>query len=148
MLEYFNNNPEMFILIFLGIAVFNVLVFLIGGSIAEKGFPDLNNVNLKFRQKNASGYSTKSVLTKFGGARGVLDVVVTEEFLIIKGMFPFFSFITAKYGLLHKVDIANIIDIVKNGKNIEIKFNNGAGTISDVVLILNDPDKFISVLSI
>src|SRR5215470_19075798 len=63
----------------------------------------------------ASGYSRKNILTRVGGARNVLRLVVTRDVLWVTSWFPF-SLITPLYDLEHVIPLDQITSVeVKKG---------------------------------
>lgn len=62
----------------------------------------------------ASGHSQKNLLTRFGGARNCLRLVVTRDVLWITSWFPF-SMIAAFYDLEHVIPRDRILSIRRTG---------------------------------
>lgn len=147
MLDYLEQNPEVFYAVFALILVYNGIMFFRGGRKAEKGFPDIKTQNVIFRDSKASGYSTKNLTTKMGGARKVLDVIVTDKELWIKGSLPMFSFIGSKYDLTHLVPLSNVTNVSANDKNTNVTFTNSVGLTTVLVLQLKDSKKFADAVN-
>jgi hypothetical protein len=118
------------------IFVFNVVTFYIGGRKAEQRFQSHDRQPIRFRERGATGYSNKSLTTRLGGANGVLEVVVTDADLWIKGIWPPFSYIGAKFDLTHRIPRSQIRTLQARGNAIELRFTNEAGAESQVVLTL------------
>lgn len=138
--DYLNENPSMFYLFFLFALLWNAAFCYFGGKKAEAVFTGLNLNDARFRERGASGFSKKSIITKFGGARKVLDVIVTESELCIKGIYSPLTYIGSKYDMTRRVELSNIRRIIEKGPNIELSFHVG----NDVVLQFKD--KFIKAI--
>ncbi len=141
-LDYLNENPNVFFLFFLFVLAWNAAFFYFGGKKAEAIFKGLDLNKVRFRERGASGFSKKSIITKFGGASKVLDVIITDSELCIKGIYSPFTYIGSKYDLTRRVELANIRSITEKGSNIELGFNVG----NNVVLQLKNKDKFIKAI--
>ena len=109
-------------------------------------FPDIDSVNVLFREKRASGYSTQSTLTKMGGARNALDIVVTDKELWIRSMLLLASF-GQQYDLLHRIPVKDILSINRNRKKVTIDFNSGVGQQKQVVLKIKNTEKFLNAIN-
>jgi len=144
--DYIESHPEVFAGVFALIFVFNVLIFYVGGRKAERRFEGHGREQIRFRERGASGYSNRSLLTKLGGANGVLDVVVTDADLWIKGVWPLFSYVGAKFDLTHRVPRSQIRSVQARDNAIELRFTNEAGTESHVVLKLKEPQTFMAAM--
>ena len=147
MLEYLENNPSVFYAIFLLILVYVGINFLIGGRRSELRFPKVDSQNVIFREKGVSGHSKASIRTKYGGASKVLDIVVTDKELWVKGIWPMFSIIGSKYDLLHKVPLSAIKMVEAKGNRVELKFMNESGEESHIELVLNKPAAFVGAVN-
>lgn len=145
MLEYMEQNPEIFYAAVFLILIYNLIGIIFGGKKVESIFPDLKSQNIRFREKWASGYSTASLKTKMGGASKVLDVIVTDSELWIKGIIPMFSYIGSKHDLLHKVPLANIQSKSIEGKNTHISFPSESGT-TELILQVKASNQFIEAI--
>lgn len=108
-------------------------------------FPDINSVTVKYRDKTALGYSTKSWQTKIGGTSRALDIVVTDNELWLKS-FLLFAGITQQHDLLHKISLKKITRIKENGKEITLDFVNVKGEKKQVVINTRDKAEFLSSL--
>jgi len=108
-------------------------------------FPDINSVTVKYRDKTALGYSTKSWQTKIGGASRALDIVVTDNELWLKS-FLLFAGITQQHDLLHKISLKKITRIKENGREITLDFINVKGEKKQVVINTRNHAEFLSSL--
>lgn len=128
-------------------AIPSVIFALRGISKAKKTFDGVDNLPIKYREKGASGYSKKSFITRIGGANKVLDIILTDTELCIKGVNSLFSFIGSFYDLSHRIKRENILNIQKVKNQIEIKFITEAGKQTEVVLMLKNGDQFLSAVN-
>jgi hypothetical protein len=135
-------------LVFFTLAGSVIGVFYLLGRRALAIFPDMNSVNIVFREKYATGYSNNSIITKVGGANGVLDVVLTSEELWLKTGF-FFASIAKMYKVLHNINRDNITKVQKvSNKKVVIHFAEETGNEKSVTLKLSNLDEFIELLVI
>ena len=127
------------------VLVFGSIFYLLGKN-ALKMFPDISTVTIVFREKNASGYSNNSIISKAGGAAGVLDVVLTTEELWLKtGVF--FSLIAKMYNVLHKINRKNFIKVEKvSRRKVLVFFKDEKGNERSLTLKLKNADAFMDVL--
>ncbi len=80
-----------------------------------------------------------------GGARNVLDIVVTDTELWLKSM-VLFAGIGQQYDLLHKIPLNKIVKVEKIGRKVQIDFQTKAEEDKQVVLITKKPDALIQNL--
>jgi hypothetical protein len=100
-----------------------------------------------FQEKRCSGYSKKSIFTRLGGARNVLEVIVTDKELCIKGIMSLFTFIGTKYDLSHRVPLVNISNVKQVKNNIELQLKTAEGSTSEIVLTLKNPGGFMAAMN-
>ena len=120
-------------------------VLFLRGKKALSIFPDIDSVRVVYRDKTASGFSSKSWVTRMGGASGVLDIVVTDRELWLKSMWLFAS-VGKRYDLLHKISLENITGADSNGRKITLDFRTEDGELKQVVLITKRPDEFLKAI--
>src|SRR6185369_12562643 len=72
--------------------------------------PRFEPSDVVFQERFASGCSQKNVLTKLGGARNCLRLVVTRRFLWVTSWFPF-SLIAPFYDLEHVIPLDSILSL-------------------------------------
>lgn len=142
MFEIFENHLVIICTVFILIFVYNAIVFAVGGKQVESRFRELEKQSVLFHEAGVSGYSGISLLARLG-VKKALEVVVTEKEVWIKGIFPMFSFIAAKYDLLHKIPLSNIKSLEVDGKTINLRFTNETGDTSDIKLIFRQPTGFM-----
>jgi hypothetical protein len=140
--RYVGQNPQLIFLFFGLSVVWTGAVFYFGGKKAEAIFRDLDLSKVKFREKGASGYSQKSFRTRFGGANKVLDIIVTDTELCIKGIYSPFSYLGMMNDLTHRFGLTNIRNIEQSSTEVELSFASG----HNIVLKLKDPQQFINAI--
>ncbi len=127
-------------------AVFVLTRLFLSGKKALSIFPDIGEVVVRYRDKTGSGRSMQSWKTKIGGAKNVLDIVVTDKELWLKGMM-LFAGVCERFDLLHKVPLANITNVQQDGISITIDFTSVDGKDKQLVLVTKRPDAFVNAIS-
>ena len=145
-LNFFETHPGAYVAAFVLVLAINALVFYVGGRRAERRFAGQAGQEIRFRERGASGHSNKSMVTKLGGANGVLEVVVADRELWIKGVWPLFSYIGAMFDMTHRVPKSSIRKCTSVENTIELHFTNESGVESHVVLELKNPRAFRSAI--
>ncbi|WP_417265114.1 hypothetical protein [Brumimicrobium sp.] len=127
-----------FFYIWLVLAVSMLAFFFIVGEKAMRKFKSLETKHILFSEKFASGYSTKSLRTRHGGASKLLHIVITEKELILK-TYLFMAFIAKKHDLLHIIPLTDIVstELKKNNihSKLHIKFFGVNGEEKEIVLM-------------
>ncbi|NOQ71918.1 MAG: hypothetical protein GQ574_07950 [Crocinitomix sp.] len=127
-----------FIYIWLVLAVSMVSIFFIRGKAAIKMFENLDLSNVAYSEKSASGYSTKSFGSKFGGASKVLHIIITDKELVLK-TYLFLAFIAKKNDLLHIIPLTTLTNTeLKDGRifsKLHVRFTGIKGEEKEVVLM-------------
>ena len=77
---------------------------------ARRKRPQVNKSDMVYREYFASGSSHKNILTKWGGARQCLQLLVTKNLLIVTSWFPF-SIISPLYDLEHVIPLDSITSV-------------------------------------
>lgn len=137
-----------FFIVWLILAIPSIIFALRGIKKAKHIFDGVDKQPVIFREKGASGYSKRSFITRMGGANKVLDIILTDKELCIKGINSIFSFIGAYYDLSHRIKRENILKIQKIKKQTEIKFISSKGRETVVVLSLKNGDQLLSSVNI
>ena len=145
-LSFFENYPGAYVGAFVLVLTFNAVVFYVGGRRAERRFAGQDDQEIRFRERGASGHSNKAMVTKFAGANGVLEVVVTDTELWLKEVWPLFSYIGAMFDMTHRVPKSSIRKCTSVENTIELHFTNETGAESHVVLELKNPRAFRSAI--
>lgn len=140
-------KPEyIFIIIWIGFVIVSFIIFYILGKKTLSIFPELNNDQIIFREKGVSGNSDRSALTYLGGAKNVLDVIITNEELWIKTPLIFAGF--AKFfDLLHKVPLKDIYDLKINDRFLSVTFGTNAINPTTLNLKIRKNQEFEALLT-
>ncbi len=75
--------------------------------------PSIKPADIIYQVWFASGHSRKNILTRLGGARNCLRIVVTKDLLWVTSWFPF-SMITVFYDLEHVVRRDQILSVSRS----------------------------------
>ncbi len=114
--------------------------------IKKKGivFPSKSTVKILFEEKMASGRSHKSVITKLGGGRNCLNIIVTSDELWITAVFPF-NLVAFYYDGIHKIPLSLIRKTYKSGKSVFVEFQRKNGSPGKFELQLKNPNNFLGI---
>ena len=140
------ERNTIFIIVWVLLAGLMLIVFYKRGKKALSIFPDLDSVNVLYRDKTASGYSKQSLKAKAGGARSMLDIIVTDTELWLKSKVLFAS-ISQKADLLHKIPLGKIIEISQDGKRLTLAFTSESGTIKQIVIVSKKPEDLLKAVN-
>lgn len=108
-------------------------------------FPSLESVGILFQEKRVSGSSRKSSKTKRGGARNVLEVIITNDELWIRSPLLFAS-IANTNDLLHKVELSEVLNIELNKENVAISFSTNDKSETTLDLNMKKAKEFIRII--
>jgi hypothetical protein len=115
-----------------------LVIFFIRGKAAMKMFENLDLSNVDYSEKNASGNSTHSFITKLGGANKVLHIIITKKELVLKTNL-FMASIAKKSDLLHIIPLTNLVSTeLKDGRiisKLHVRFTGVNGDGKEVVLM-------------
>lgn len=106
-----------------------------------KIYPSLDTVDIRFREKWASGRSNNSFRTRMGGAQNILDIVVTQDELWIRTP-RLFAGITKRFKLLKKSKLTQIQSIQVNRQTVLVQINEEFNKTSEVELKMKNPAVF------
>ena len=81
--------------------------------VAGRHRPSFKQEEIIYQEFFASGASQRNFLTKIGGARNCLRLVVARDFLWVTSWFPF-SLITPLYDLEHVVALRRIVSVERD----------------------------------
>ncbi|MGC3971416.1 MAG: hypothetical protein QM775_29975 [Pirellulales bacterium] len=142
-------GPLWWLSILPGVAILAFLVWRY--VVALRAAPAFTKDRVVYQEFFASGASQKNILTKLGGARNCLRLVVTHEFLWITSWFPL-SLIAVIYDLEHVVPLQNIQSAERvrtfGFESLSLKFTDARGTLREVRLFPRDLDKFVRALRV
>jgi hypothetical protein len=133
------------LLVSIGFAIIMLITFYDSGRKALAIFPDINTVKVIYRDKTASGYSTKSWKTKFGGASRAIDIIVTDKELWLSS-FLLLAGITKQHDLLHKIPLNKITSVKEKEGKIVLNFKNAKAESKQVILSTRDNISFLKSL--
>ena len=118
---------------------------------ARKMKPRFEPAEVVFQEWFASGCSRKNILTKLGGARNCLRLVVTRSFLWVTTWFPF-SLILPFYDLEHVIPLDAILSVRRSDdfgmSGILITYRDATGDEHTLKLRPKQPDGFIRSLRV
>ena len=80
---------------------------------AMQARPRFDRQDIIFQEWFASGYSQKTLVTKIGGARNCLRLVVTRSFLSVTAWFPL-SLIASFYDVEHVIPLSSITSVKRD----------------------------------
>lgn len=111
--------------------------------------PDISKQDIVYQEHFASGASQKNILTKLGGARNCLRLVVTRDLLWITSWFPF-SVITAVYDLAHVIPMRSISSVQSarflGADSLILSYTDSAGGSHSLRIIPKDRELFLSAI--
>lgn len=136
---------EIFLLIGISVSGIMLKTFYDRGKRALSIFPDINSVIVRYRDKTALGYSTKSWQTKIGGASRAIDIVVTDKELWLKS-YLLLAGITQQHDLIHKISLSKISRVMEKGREITLDFTNDKGEKKKLVINTRDKVEFLNSL--
>jgi hypothetical protein len=149
MKQFTEFMDKYFIYIWLVMALTIVSIFFIRGRKAIQLFSDLDLSNLVYSEKNATGYSTKSFRTRWGGSSKILHIMITNKELIIK-TYLFMAYIAEKHDMLHRIPLENILKTqIKKGvlfSRLFIEFKGQNGETKEIVLMSKNNDQIKEIL--
>lgn len=140
------EDSAIFVLVGLLVAGIILKTFYESGKKALSIFPDINSVTVRYRDKTALGYSTKSWQTKIGGTSRAIEIVVTDKELWLKS-FLLLAGITQQHDLVHKICLTSIIRVKEKGSEIILDFKNATGEKKQVVINTRDKAEFLRTLN-
>ena len=118
---------------------------------ARKTRPRFEPTEVVFQERYASGCSQKNILTKLGGARNCLRLVVTRRVLWVTSWFPF-SLITPFYDLEHVIPLDAIISVRRSSflgrATLLLSYRGSEGDEHTLRLLPKQPDAFIQSLGV
>ena len=107
---------------------------------------------LSFNESGVSGNSDKNLLTRLGGASGVLKVSVNDEEVYIRPSGPFlYGFLPELLDLEHRVSLDRILSVkpttgLAGNEGIQLTFSDESGQDKVLNLYLKKDNEFKSVL--
>ena len=137
-------NPLVFVAVWFIVVIPIIPILYIRGRKILLNFPDINSVQIIYRDMRASGYD--SIKNDYDTVRGYLDIVVTEDELWLKcGVMG--AEMQKNLNLIHKIPFKNIHQVIRDNKRVVIEFYTQDGEFTRVNVKLKNIDKFIDVIS-
>ena len=131
------------------VAAFGYILWRYARTLQAK--PHFEPSEILFQERFASGSSQKNILTKIGGARNCLRLVVTKRFLRITSWFPF-SLIAPYYDLEHVIPLDSILSLRPSKflgtVTLLLTFRNTDGEQRALKLLPKNRDAFIQSLGV
>jgi len=118
---------------------------------SRQRWPRFKKSDILHHEWFASGFSRKNILTKIGGARNCLRLIVAQNFLLVTSWFPFFL-LAPLYDLEHVVPLG-AIDSVRRDKffgqnSFLLTYHDSKGKLHWLRLFPRRPDDFIRSLGV
>jgi len=118
---------------------------------AVRARPRFESSDIVFQEWFASGCSQKNIITKLGGARNCLRLVVTKKFLWGTSWFPF-SLIAPLYDMEHVIPLNAILSVRHSrfvGRDtLLLTFRDSNGETHTLRLVPKKPNDFIMSLGV
>jgi hypothetical protein len=119
--------------------------------IAVRDRPRFEKADVVFQEWFASGCSQKNIITKVGGARNCLRLVVTKNFLWVTSWFPF-SLIAPFYDMEHVIPLDAIVCVRHShfvGRStLLLTYRDFKGETHTLRLLPKKPNDFIASLGV
>lgn len=111
-------------------------------------FPPLVSVDVRFRERRASGRALTSLKTRLGGANNALDVIVTDDELWLTSfaLFGFMAAVAQRFDLLHRVPLERVEGVMRRKSVVRVRFYRESGEPCEVELRLKKPERFVEAL--
>ncbi len=117
--------------------------------VACRARPNITNEDIVYQERFASGASQKNVLTKLGGARNCLRLVVTRDLLWVTSWFPF-SVIAAVYDLAHIIPLKSISSVQParffGSDSLLLSYSDISGRSHTLRLIPKNRERFLTAI--
>ena len=108
--------------------------------------PKIQKGDVIFEERFASGNSLKNILTRIGGARNCLRLVVTKDLLWVTSWFPF-SLLTTFYDLEHVILRSRISKIEPDSGRVLLTFADERGVSHSLMLRPKNSANFLTALN-
>jgi hypothetical protein len=111
--------------------------------------PNIAKEDIVYQEYFASGASQKNVLTKLGGARNCLRLVVTRDLLWVTSWFPF-SLVAPIYDGVHVIPLPAISSIESarffGSNSLLLSYNDSSGRSHTLRLIPRNQERFLAAI--
>lgn len=116
---------------------------------ALRNRPNITKDDIVYEERFASGSSLRNVVTRIGGARSCLRIVVTGDLLWITSWFPFTLF-AAVYDLEHVIPLRSISSIRPTrffgADSLVLSYTDAAGRSHSLRLTPRNRERLLAVL--
>ena len=116
---------------------------------AIRARPKIAKEDIVYQERSASGASQKNILTRLGGGRNCVRLVVTDDLLWITALFPF-SILAATYDMVHVIPLHNISSIERKRvfgfESILLSYTDDSGGHHVLRLYPKDREQFIDAI--
>jgi hypothetical protein len=116
---------------------------------AIRNRPHIAKDDIVYQEYFASGASQKNILTKLGGARNCLRLVVTRDLLWVTSWFPF-SLIAPIYDGVHVIPLRNISSVLPSRflftDSLLLSYIDDSGRSHTLRLIPKNRERFLAAL--
>jgi hypothetical protein len=111
--------------------------------------PKITKEDIVYQERFASGASQKNILTKIGGARNCLRLVVTRDLLWVTSWFPF-TVLAAAYDLVHVIPLRSIIAVRPERyfgtDTLLLSYTDGSGRSHSLRLAPKNAERFLRAI--
>ncbi len=111
--------------------------------------PKIGREDLVYEERFASGASQRNILTKIGGARNCLRLVVTRDILWVTSWFPV-SLLATVYDLEHVIPLRSISSVELSRyfgfDTLLLTYSDGSGTTHILRLIPKNRERFLAAI--
>jgi hypothetical protein len=118
---------------------------------ARRRRPRFEKSDILYQERYASGCSQKNILTRLGGARYCLWLVVTRSVLLVTSWFPF-SLFTPFYDLEHVIPLDSIASVRRSSfigwSSVLLTYRDTKGKGHTLRLYPKQPEDFIRSLGV
>lgn len=137
-MEYFSEfMSKYFFYIWLALAILLFYFLIMRGKKVLQSFSDIDLRTVIFSEKHASGHVVRSVQTRRAGTTKMLQVLITDQELILKTNLAF-AHLAHENDMLHRIPLQNILALeYKKGRlssKLYVKFRSIHGEEKVVVL--------------
>ena len=119
--------------------------------VALRTRPNIAKQDIVYQERFASGASQKNVLTKLGGGRNCVRLVVTRDLLWVTSWFPF-SILAAAYDMVHVISLRSISSLQSalffGSDSLLLSYTDSLGRIHSLRLIPKNRERFLNAIQL
>ena len=117
--------------------------------VALRTRPNITKQDIVYQERFASGASQKNFLTKLGGGRNCVRLVVTRDVLWVTSWFPF-SILAATYDMVHVISLRSISSLQParffGSVSLLLSYTDNHGRSHSLRLIPTNRERFLSAI--